>query len=723
MLIRQFALLLSVILVSFIVLTMLAIRSMPASFDSVMAGADKIQLLDRHGMPLSVTFQNNWNVFDRVSVYEMPPFLLQAFIQAEDKRFYQHNGVDWLARFHALYQNISNMRTVRGASTISEQVVRMLHPRPRKLWSKWLEGWEAWLLENHYSKQTILEFYLNQVPYAANRRGVKQAARYYFDRDMDTLSHQEMLALAVLIRAPSRLDLYQHPQRLYPAMIRLAKQLKDSEFLTETQFQEIKPTAFVLHKPALSVQAAHFVRYVLQQYKSTDKQLLTTLDGSLQNALQGVLNQRLQSLRNKHVNNSALLVVDYQRSEILAWVVADDSSIPKPAVMIDAVTAYRQPGSALKPFLYALALQKGWTAATIIDDSPLAEAVGFGMHQYQNYSRVFYGPVSLREALANSLNIPALKTIQFVGVANYLDLLYKLSFSRLTQHPDFYGDGLALGNAEVSLLELVQAYAALANQGMLKKLKVIRGNSNEVGGKRVFSPEISSLIGNILSDPEARHLEFGAATILSLPVQTAVKTGTSSDYRDSWTVGYNDRYVVGLWMGNLNYSPTDGITGSTGPGLVLRSAFALLNRGRPTKPLFLSPRLVKHDVCVQSGAIAAAAGVCISSRMEYFVENNILENDTTEINFPGIRLRQPSPGLHLAVDPRIPLHKQAFAFKLQGVLADDRVDWIVDGQLLQSIHGNQYLWSLQPGEHRLTVKLWRLDKLIFQNSGVNFVVK
>ena len=712
-----------VFLSGFVFMTIRFISPLPASLSSVLAKADKVQLLDRHGEPLSVTYQNFWNVHDSVALQEIPPFLIQAFVQSEDKRFYQHSGQDWLARFHALYQNVTNMRTLRGASTISEQVVRMLHPRPRNLWSKWLEGWEAWLLEQRYNKQTILEFYLNQIPYAANRRGVKQAARYYFDRDLETLSKMEMLALTVLVRAPSRLDIYQHPQALEQSIARLAEQLRNQGQLSAEEVNTLADASFELRKPVLAVNAAHFVRFVLKKNTAEHRRLVTTLDGSLQTELQGILDQRLKALQKKQVENGALLVVDHHNAEVLAWVVAGGEDGQKPAVMIDAITAYRQPGSALKPFLYALALQKGWTAATIIDDSPLSESVGYGLHQYRNYSRVFYGPVSLREALGNSLNIPALRTIQLVGVEDYLHLLRSLGFARLTQHPDFYGDGLALGNAEVSLFELVQAYTALANQGVLKKLRVILNDLHGSRPNRVFSREVSSLIGNILSDPDARHLEFGTGTILTLPVQTAVKTGTSSDYRDSWTIGYNDRYVVGLWMGNLDNSATDGITGSTGPGLVLRSVFAMLNRKRMTKPLYLSPKLVKNELCAESGQVAASSGVCLSGRIEYFIEGNVLEDVVTEKKPPIIRLRQPSPGLHLAVDPRIPLAKQAFEFKLQGGLANDRVDWIVDDQLLESGSGNQYLWTLQRGGHVLTVRVWRQGEMIYQNSGVNFIVK
>lgn len=720
---KSFLILSMVLFVALAILTIWEMKALPASFAKVLSGADKVQLLDRSGIPLSVTYQNRWNVHDPVPLHKTPEFLQQAFIQSEDKRFYQHEGQDWLARFHALYQNVINLRKVRGASTISEQVVRMLHPRSRTLWSRWLEGWEAHKLEQIFSKSDILEFYLNQVPYAANRRGIQQAARYYFDRDLETLSKKEMLALAVLVRAPSRLDIYTNPEMLEKSIIRLAESLVKERILSEIESRSLAGEPFQVSRPDLSINASHFVRYALEQSEAVDHRLVTTLDGNLQNELQALIDQRLQVLQKRHVENAGLLVVDHQNGEILAWVVGGAGKNNKPGSMIDSISAYRQPGSALKPFLYALALENDWTAATLIDDSPLSESVGYGLHQYRNYSRVFYGPVSVREALGNSLNIPALRTIQYAGADNYLQLLRDLGFRGLNRHPEYYGDGLALGNAEVSLLELVQAYAVLANKGVFKPLRVLKKESESAGIKRVLSAEVSSLIGNILSDPSARQLEFGSGTLLNLPVQTAVKTGTSSDFRDSWTVGYNDRYVVGLWMGNLDNKPTDGVTGSSGPALVLRSVFSLLNLYRQTQPLYLSPKLVKKEVCSQTGLPVESNSFCVSRRTEYFIPGSI-PNALKPMHYqPGIRLRQPTAGLHLAVDPRLPLNKQAFEFVLAGVRDDDRIEWLVDGRVAASSLNSRYLWPLQRGRHVVQAMIFRKGRLIHQTPKVSYLVK
>ncbi len=712
------------LLIGLVWLTVRDMPSLPVSFADVLAKADRVQLLDRHGEPLSVTYRNRWNVHDRVALHDIPFFLQRSFIAAEDQRFYQHHGVDWLARLHALQQNLVHGAMLRGASTLSEQVLRMLLPRPRTLWSKWLEGWQAMALERRFGKRAILEFYLNQAPYAANRRGIVQAARYYFDRDLQTLSHREMLALAVLVRAPSRLDSFRYPDAMRTGIDQLAERLLDSTALSSAQYRALREETLQLRKPALPIHAGHFLRHVLAQVLPRRQRITTTLDGALQAELQGILDQRLRFLRQRAVHNGALLVVDHGTGEVLAWVVAGAAAADWPGAKIDAVTTRRQPGSALKPLLYALALRKGWTAATVLDDAPLQEAVGDGLHRYHNYSRVHYGQVSVREALANSLNIPALKTIQFVGVTDYLDLLRALGFAGLTRHPDYYGDGLALGNAGVSLLELVRAYAVLANRGVFQELKVVREEASASLKKRIFSPEVSSLIGNILADGNARHLEFGTGTVLHMPRQPAVKTGTSSDFRDSWTLAYNDRFVVGIWMGNLDNSETDGITGAAGPGLVMRSVFSVLNRGRPGRPLYLSAKLISRQVCQASPAGRDADATCAIRKSEYFIPGTVAQTAiAATVQQPAMRITQPSPGLQLAVDPRVPLAKQAFAFQLQGVGNDAWVSWLVDGRLQGVGPGGRRLWPLQRGGHRLRVVVGQDGETAAQTFSVDFTVK
>ncbi len=704
-----------------------ALRPVPHGFDRVAGSIKRIQITDRHGVVLNTTYINDWNLHDTAVIHEIPPFLITAFVMAEDKRFLNHSGQDWAARFSALFENTIAMRGVRGASTITEQAARMIQPRPRTLWARWLEGWEAERLEQTRSKLDILEFYLNQVPYAANRRGVVQAARHYFDRNLETLSKREMLALAVLVRAPSRMDLFGgNSAMLESAIERLASRMVEAGQLDETALARVTSGAFDLKRSSLVVNAGHFLNYVTSRNFTERTELRTTLDGVLQARLQALLDRRLNSLAGARVANGAMLVADHRSGEILAWVIGGAADDDVPGHMIDTVTTPRQPGSSMKPFLYGLALEKGWTAATLIDDAPLAEMVGYGLHNYKNYSRTFHGPVTLRDALGNSLNIPALRAIQFTGAADYLSLLNRMGFETLSRDTDHYGDGLALGNGEMTLLELVQAYGALANLGVYRPFSVLHGDEGAQPGERVYSAETASLLGNILSDPDARSLEFGSGSLLNLPVQTAVKTGTSSDYRDSWAVGYNDRYVVGVWMGNLDQTPTLGITGSTGPALVLRGAFDILNRHRETESLWLSPRLKRHVICADKG-IAFNDGMTCPRRSEYFIPGTSPEASlppaATLVQNKEIRLRQPTPGLHMAYDPRLPQNLQAFEFVLQGVAAGDLVDWRIDGGEALFGDGAGYLWPLSRGNHSVSAAVWRNGRRIADIDEARFLVK
>lgn len=706
--------------------TLADLRPLPESLALDTARLRKVQIVDRNYVPLTVTYQNRWNVHDYMPLHAIPDFLRQAFVASEDQRFFEHGGVDWLARLHALWQNIKALRAVRGASTISEQVVRMWHPRPRTLWSRWLEGIEAGRLEGSFSKSEILEFYLNQVPYADRRRGVVQASHYFFDRDPDTLSTEEMLALVVMVRAPARLDVRRNSDSLARPIAELADRLLKDGIIDAEHRAMISTDALELKTADLPVQASHFVHHLFQIITPGDfhdaVRLRTTLDSGLQLTVQTILDNRLKDIKQRGAGNGAVLIIDHQRNEVLAWVNSGSCLADVPESWIDAVTTPRQPGSTLKPLLYALALEKGWTAATLVDDQPLAAAVGRGLHSYHNYSRTHYGPLRVREALGNSLNIPAVRAIQFVGVDTFLDCLHELEIRSLQQHPDFYGDGLALGNGEITLLELVRAYTVLAGQGTYRPLKYLMDDPPRQGARRIFSTETASLIGSILSDPEARRLEFGSGSLLRFPVQTAVKTGTSSDYRDAWAVGYNSQFTVGVWIGNLNQQATDGITGASGPALILRSVFAELNRHRETRPLYLSPRLVKIDVCRDSGL--PADGSC-SAVSEWFVPGTEPQSRSVcPREALPVYLQFPTPGLQLAMDPRIADDQEAFVFRLANLNTKGKVAWYIDDKLTATTPDGEYLWPLQRGPHSVKARIAFDGTGRFQEtSAVRFTVK
>lgn len=722
---RISGILVSLALAVFVLATAVCLQDPVQAFQKTGAHAEAQTLTDRVGQPLVVSYVTRWNTGEVIALHDIPPLLRAAFVLSEDRRFFLHGGVDWRARAGALIQNLQRGRTVRGASTIPEQTVRMLHPRPRTLWSKWLEGLEAMALTRAVPKATLLEFYLNQIPYAGNRRGIAQAARYYFDRSVDTLSPAETLALVVLARAPSGYDLYRHPEKIAGPLTTLAGQAEAAGLIDARTRENIRTARLRPTPPSLPVEARHFARFVRLSANAPSPALRTTLDGGLQGQVQTLLDRRVDTLARRGVGNGAALVVDRRSGQLLAWVVAgatrraDDGTPPPPGAEIDPVTAPRQPGSALKPFLYALALEKGWTAATMIDDSPLAEAIGPGLHRFRNYSGTHYGPLPLREALGNSLNIPALRAIRHVGPQAYLDRLHDLGFDTLDRGAAIYDEGLALGDGEVTLFALVQAYATLANGGVFRPLETTFSSAfNPPRARRIYTPETATLIADILSDPSARALEFGADSVLSLPVRTAVKTGTSTAYRDAWVAAFDDRYVVGVWMGNLDRAPMNEVTGSTGPALTLRGIFALLNRDGRTRPLTFSPRLHPREVCSRP---PDRTGAC-PMRTEWFADPVPSLVRKASPSWP-LELVRPTEGLHIARDPRIPTRFQKFRFELAGLTPGQSVTWTLDGKVLGRTESGTMLWPLQKGPHDLSVQVSDETGLGRALDPVRFLVK
>ncbi|MEQ1440337.1 transglycosylase domain-containing protein [Fontimonas sp. SYSU GA230001] len=653
-------------LLALLLATLIAQRPLPDRLAPPDQGAAP-PILDRSGELLPLRHDGDWNPA-RLPLERIPPLLRAAVVGAEDRRFWTHHGVDWRARAAAVWQNLRAGRSLRGASTISEQVVRLLHPRPRTLWSRWVEGFEALRLEARYSKPEILEFYLNQVPYGANRRGVAQAAQYYFGRSLDTLAPAETLALAVLLRAPSRLARGE-PAQLAAGVTRLADHLVEQGVLPANAVDAVP--ALVLARAPADLRAVHFAAAVRARAARLGLPLREPLRSSLDAALQAdaarFLEERVRDLRGEGAAQGALLVVDLDDNRVRAWVVADPRH--PDTVGIDAVTAPRQPGSTLKPLLYALAFEHGWGPDTRVADAPLAERVNHGLHEYRNYSRIHYGELSVREALGNSLNIPAVKALQFVGAGSFLERLRALGVTSLDRGAAIYGDGLALGNGELTLYELVQAYSALAREGRWLPLTLFEDGREPRVERAVIAATAARAINDILSDPAARRLEFGDGGVLRYPALTAVKTGTSSDYRDAWTLAYNGQYLVGVWIGDLSGRATDGVSGARGPALLARSLLARLGEAAPV-------RAERPDV----PALAAAEDPRLPQRPQ---------------------LVQPYDGLQLARDPRIPDVLEAIEFELAWAQPAQRVRWYVDGRLAGESREPRWPWPLVRGEHVL----------------------
>lgn len=663
---RRLAALGALLLGALALATAFAQRALPDTLRLDAEAARQVELLDRDGRPLRLAYDGGWNLHERVPLAAVPATLRVAIVAAEDRRFWTHAGIDWRARASALWVNLRNGRAVRGASTISEQVVRILHPRPRTVWSRWVEGFEALRLEARFSKAEILEFYLNQVPYGANRRGVAPAAAYYFDRSLDTLAPDEMLALAVLVRAPTRLA--GDPPALRQRMRRLAQALAEQG----RWHAPLPETAPVLARARPPLQAAHFAAWAgraAARQRPGAARVRSTLDADLQQSAEAFLRERLRDLAREGAAQGAVLVVDLDGNRVRAYATAD--RLHPDVVGIDPVQTPRQPGSTLKPLLYAMAIERGWRADTTIDDAELRERINGGLHEYRNYSRVHYGRVTVAEALGNSLNIPAVKALQFVGQAPFLARLRALGVDSLDQHPNVYGDGLALGNGALTLYELVQAYTALARDGLWQPLTVLDDAGPRAPPRALYTRDAARAISAILSDAAARLLEFGEGGVLRFPVATAVKTGTSSDYRDAWTVAYDGRWLVGVWLGNLSGQPTEGVTGARGPALLTRSLLARLPTDVALRAQLAAPERPEPGPAPAAAPAAPAEPV----------------------------LAQPFDGLLLARDPRIPAALQAFRFELAWREPPQRVRWEVDGAVVAETREPYFDWPLAAGAH------------------------
>lgn len=678
-----------------------ALMPLPATLGAAppaSGAAAAIEFTAADGTPLSRSFRGRFNYAATLQLARIPPLLRQAFVVSEDRRYWQHGGVDWRARCAALWDNLRAGHVVRGASTIGEQVARILRPRPRSYWSHWTAGFDADRLLYRFGHAAVLAFYLNQVPYGARRHGVVPAARYYFGRQVDALDPAEQLALAVLVRSPEGYDPRRHPRALRRAVDQLAARIQADGTIDATQAEAIHRAPIQPGSEALAVEAGPFVVYAAARARAlglSGPVLRTTLDPALQRFVQQVLDQRLRALAPRLARNAAALVVDNASGAVLAWAVAPQHG----PFAIDPVLASRQPGSTLKPFVYGLAMERlGWQPDTVIEDTPLAESLRPGdVHRYRNYSGRYYGRVSLRYALANSLNIPAVRTAQAVGVPAIVDELQRFGFSTFDRSADFYGPAIVLGDGAVRLFDLVQGYASLARHGRFLPLHVLAG-AIVPDPVPVLPAPVASLLASILSDPDARSAEFGADSVLDLPLPTAVKTGTSTDYHDTWTVGFDNRYTVGVWVGRLDGGATDGLTGSSGPAPVLRQIFARLRTDAPYAGLWHSPALQPVQTCEWIGPPP-----CVR-RSDWHLAHGA---DAPPAVTARVMIAQPLPGETLALDPRLPASSQRFAFVLDTAgQTVRRVAWRLDGQPLPATRGASMEWTLVPGAHRLAARVW-----------------
>jgi penicillin-binding protein 1C len=568
-------------------------------------------LLDRHGLPLRATRAAEGSRGGWTNLRDLDPKLLQSFLAVEDRRFYDHEGVDVRALGRALLQDLRAGAAVSGGSTITMQLARLLRGTPRTFMGKLQQTAWALRLDAHLEKQSILEQYLNRVPLGQGTAGVTAAAALYFGADPRNLSLGQAALLAALAHAPSRDNPFVDPTR---ARARRALALRRMQALGYARPEDVtraNAEPLLIHDPATPFLAPHFTTRVLQWADEWGSggpptgEWRTTLDLELQTALEAEVRHTVNVLADRGVAHAAAVVLDNSSGDVLAWVGSPDF-FADTAGQVDMVVSPRQPGSALKPFLYGLAFDRGYTPASVIPDLPRTYQTTLGPYRPRNYDRQFHGPVRARDALGSSYNVPAVELAQRVGVGTLLATLQEAGFKTLDHSAEYYGLGLSLGNGDVTLLELANGYRALASGGIWRPVRWRETADAENGAaseRRVVSPEAAALVLDILSDPVARLPSFGAETPLDLPFKAAAKTGTSRHFTDNWAVATTGGFTVAVWVGNFSGRPMQGVGGITGAGPLLHRAALLVAQRYPPGDLPSPGQTGAHQVriCRLSG--------------------------------------------------------------------------------------------------------------------------
>ena len=535
-------------------------------------------LQDRNGQELTHFPRDDYFRHQPASLDQIPEHLIKATLAAEDKRFFTHPGIDYAATFRAFRDNSTHGRITSGASTITQQLIKISTPPGKRNWQKKVsEVLAARRLESKWSKEEILTAYLNRLDYGSHQQGCAAAARHFFGKPLADLSLAESALLAGLPQAPSRLNPRRNTQ---DALIRrnwILDRLRSEFDYDEVVISRAKSEPLTLADKSIPNPIPHLAR-------NYDEGKRLSIDADLQRETHTILAEELALLRKQNVQHGALVVIHNPTGEILAFHGSSDFTSPNGG-QINGALAPRSAGSTLKPFTYLLAFQnQSLFPGSIIADVPTDYQTEEGLDAPKNFDRRHHGPVSIRHALANSLNVSAMRMLNQVGGPEPLHrLLKELGLTTLHRDAVDYGLGLTIGNAEVSLLELTNAYATLARLG--EHLPATFLPDQESSSDYPFTNDSAYLIADILADNSARSSAFGIYSNLRLPFPCAVKTGTSSDFRDNWCLGFTGEFTVGVWVGNFDNSPMAGISGVSGAGPIFqRTMLALHEEQHPTFP-------------------------------------------------------------------------------------------------------------------------------------------
>ncbi|BAY20568.1 penicillin-binding protein 1C [Calothrix sp. NIES-2100] len=759
-----------------LLLMCLAVRLMPyfapVRATDILQSQLAMQFSDRNGLALGTILTRDQEHTAVVPLKQVSPQFIQAILAAEDSSFYHHGALDLKAVARAIKEAIHAKKIVSGASTITMQLSRMLDPVPRNISGKLQEIWLAWRLAAGMNKAEILSAYVNRLPMGGNIYGVEAAARTYFSIPASDLNLAQASLLAAIPNNPTYFDPLEHWQRLKQRQKYVLNRMVQDGYITSLLAERVYTEKVVFQSRQRGIIAApHFLFWLATQQSTPDAegQIHTTIDRPLQQFVEAQVQQVLSSLAANNVHDAAAVVIDNHTGEVLAYVGSPNYFNEAKLGRNDGVQALRQPGSTLKPFVYELALEKNAIRPnTILADVPAHYAIpGAKLYSPTDYTQRFLGPVRVRVALANSLNVPAVRVLEKVGVPTFLERLRQLGFEHLNQTPEYYGLGLTLGSGEVSLWELAKAYVTMARQGEATSLVTqftpkephppTSLSASREGGLISSTPHRDSekpmlfasregglispphlrggvatwqLITDMLSDNHARASAFGVDSVLNLPFSAAVKTGTSSNYRDTWTVGFTTDYTVATWVGNFTGEPMRQVSGVTGAApLWNRIMLHLHEHQEPTN--FLPPQgLVQLPICAISGLKPTPD--CASVVQEYFYpedkiayENQQPSNLSPEydewlarqqqatLNTSNLRILSPHNGDLFLLYPGEQT-TQKLEFKLIGKTAEP-VEWRLNGEKLAIDSAHSLFWHLRPGNWTLEAKSGNIsDKVSFQ---------
>ncbi|MDJ1185798.1 penicillin-binding protein 1C [Roseofilum casamattae] len=593
-----------------------------------------IEFTDRYGLPLGTLLTRDRDRTAVVPLEQISPTFIQAIIAAEDKRYYHHGAIDVVAIARAVLEAMQAREIVSGASTITMQLARMLHPTPRTLPNKVGEIWTSWRLTAGMNKDEILAAYINRLPMGSNLYGVEAAARTYFGIGAIALNLAQATLLASLPNDPVDLDPYYEWEALKQRQRYVLDRMVEDKLITAIQGERTYREQVILRSRQEGIVAApHFLFWVAQHLPTpAPAKVRATLDRRLQKFVSTQVEQIVTALAPQRANHAAALVVNNHTGEVLAYVGSPDYFESQEG-QNDGVQALRQPGSTLKPFLYQFALEQGIIQPqSILADVPTTYAIpGAKLYRPVDYSETFLGPVRVRLALANSLNIPAVRVLEKVGVPIFLDYLRELGFVHLTYPPEHYGLGLTLGSGEVSLWELTAAYLRLARDGASVPLVTYVGAEPPA----LVSPNETTswqLVRDMLGDRHARATAFGVNSVLDLPFPAAVKTGTSSDFRDTWTVGFSKDYTVATWVGNFDGTRMKQVSGVMGAAPLWNRIMQHLHQEREPEGFATPSGLVRHPICAVTGHLVGMEGINLDCPSATVLEYINLEESTADLS-------------------------------------------------------------------------------------------